>query len=174
MVKLGIISDTHITNNYNPEDLKILIDQLKGIFREVDQIIHAGDICTESFLEELKKIARVICVKGDLDTIVNLEEFIKLTAGKYNIGVIHKPPEDIENFIKKNNLQILIHGHSHICKIEGTKFNTLILNPGSPTIPKAPPQIKGFNKPVARPSVILLEIDEKDILKTFVVNINFK
>jgi hypothetical protein len=173
MVKLGIISDTHITNNYNPEDLKILIDQLKGIFREVDQIIHAGDICTESFLEELKKIARVICVKGDLDTIVNLEEFIKLTAGKYNIGVIHKPPEDIENFFKKNNLQILIHGHTHQPIMKGTTYNTLILNPGSPTKPKAPPQKKGFLKPVARRTVITLEIDEKDFLKTFIVSLKF-
>jgi len=173
MVKLGIISDTHITNNYNPEVLKILIDQLKGIFREVDQIIHAGDVCNEFFLEELKKIARVICVKGDLDTIDNLEEFIKITVGKYNIGVIHKPPENYENFFKKNNLQILIHGHTHQPIIKGTTYNTLILNPGSPIKPKAPPQKKRFLKPVARRTVITLEIDEKDFLKTFIVSLKF-
>jgi hypothetical protein len=43
------------------------------------------------------------------------------------------------------------------------------VNPGSPTLPKSPPQKPGFNKPVARPSVITLKIDENDVISTFII-----
>ena len=98
MVKFGIISDTHITSNYDPENLKLLIGKIKQVFNDVDVIIHAGDVCEKSFLNELEKIASVKCVAGNLDKIENLRKFIKFSAGKYNIGVIHKPPENIEKF----------------------------------------------------------------------------
>ncbi len=174
MVKFGIISDTHIKKNDEPEKILALLEQLRLAFKDVDEIIHAGDVCDEIFLEKLNEIAPTKCVKGNMDKIKHLEDFIRFSVGRYNIGVIHELPENVENFCKENNINILIHAHTHICKIEGTKFNTLILNPGSPTKPKPPPQKRGFEKPLARPSLILLEIDENDILKTFVVNLNLK
>ena len=48
---------------------------------------------------------------------------------------------------------------------------SLIINPGSPTKPKAPPAKRGFDKPFARPSVITLIIDEDDFLTTFIINL---
>ena len=171
MVKFGIISDTHITSEDDPGKIKALLDQLNNIFKDVDEIIHAGDISEEFFLEELKKIAPIKAVKGRLDNIKNSEEFIKFNASKYNIGVIHKLPEDLEVFFKKNELNILIYGHTHIPLIKGTQYNTLILNPGSPTYPKPPPKKPMFKEPVARPSVMTLEIDKSDILKTFIINL---
>ena len=171
MVKFGIISDTHITSEDNPEKVKALLDQLNYVFKNVDEIIHAGDICEEFFLEELKKIAPTKSVKGRLDKIKSSEEFIKFNASIYNIGVIHKLPENLEVFFKKNDLHILIYGHTHIPLIKGTQYNTLILNPGSPTYPKPPPKKPMFKEPVARPTVMTLEIDQSDILKTFIVNL---
>ena len=171
MVKFGIISDTHITSEDDSKKVKALVAQLKDVFRDVDEIIHAGDVCEEFVLEELKKIAPTKAVIGKLDNIKNSKEFIKFSASVYNIGVIHKPPEDLEDFFKKNDLHILIYGHTHIPLIKGTQFNTLILNPGSPTRPKPPPKKPMFKEPVARPSVMTLEIDEGDILKTFIINL---
>jgi len=171
MVKFGIISDTHITSEDDPKKVNNLLDQLKDIFRDVDEIIHAGDVCEDKFLEELKKIAPTRVVIGQLDKIKNAKEFIEFNASVYNIGVIHKCPEDLEDFFKRNNLHILIYGHTHIPLIKGTQYNTLILNPGSPTLPKAPPKRLMFKEPVARPSVMTLEIDENDILKTFIINL---
>jgi putative phosphoesterase len=174
MVKYGIISDTHITANDEPEKVNELLDQLKEVFKDVDEIIHAGDICDVFFLEELKKIAPIRSVKGNMDKINDLEQFIKLIIGNYNVGVIHELPSDLETFFQNNNLHILIYGHTHQVLIEGTPYNTLLINPGSPTQPKAPPQKRGFIKPIARPSVITMNIDEDNILSTFIINLKNK
>ncbi len=172
MVKFGIIADTHITIDTDPKKVRDLLRELKTIFKDVDEIIHAGDVCEEYFLEELDQIAPTKCVEGHIDNIKNLEKFIKFTAGRYKIGIIHELPENIEEFFKDNGLHILIHGHSHMPIIQGTKFNTLILNPGSPTQPKPPPKKPFFKEPIARPTVITLEIDvDTDIISTYTINL---
>ena len=171
MVKYGIISDTHITENDDVTKINALICELKRVFKDVDHIIHAGDICSKNFLNNLNTIAPTISVRGCDDNIKGLDRFIKFSAGKYNIGVIHEQPDDLEDFFKSKDIHILIIGHSHQPFIKGTKFNTLLINPGSPTIPKAPPQKRGFDKPIARPSVITISIDENDILSTYIINL---
>ncbi len=171
MVKFGILSDTHITSEVDPKKANDLLEQLKDVFRDVDEIIHAGDVCEEFFLDKLKNIAPTKAVKGKLDKIKDSKEFITFNAGIYNVGVIHKPPENLEAFFKENDLHILIYGHTHIPLIKGTQYNTLILNPGSTTYPKPPPKKPMFKEPVARPSVMTLEIDENDLLKTFIINL---
>ena len=55
MVKLGIISDTHI-NNYSDGKVKVLLDHLREIFKDVDRVIHAGDVCIEEFLIEFFRL----------------------------------------------------------------------------------------------------------------------
>ena len=170
-MKFGIISDTHITSNTNTAQIKVLIEQLKDAFKHVDKIIHAGDVCELFFLKELEKIAPVSCIKGNVDEIENLEQFIEFSASRYNIGVIHILPENLEEFMKEHELHIIIFGHTHIPLIQGTKFNTLLLNPGSPMKPNVPPQKPGFLKPVARPTVITLKIDENDIISTFIITL---
>ncbi|MHA1271859.1 MAG: metallophosphoesterase family protein [Promethearchaeota archaeon] len=171
MVKIGIISDTHIDSSLDKSKIDGLLIQLKRIFKDVDEIIHAGDVCEEEFLKELRKIAPTKCVRGNMDKIRDLEDFIQFSIGPYNIGVIHEPPNDIEGFFKQNNLHILIHGHTHYPIIKDTHYKTLILNPGSPTRPKPPPKRFGFKEPIARPSVITLEIDENNMVKTFIINL---
>ena len=168
-MKYGIISDTHITSNTKKDQIFLLIDQLNGIFKDVDEIIHVGDVCELFFLEELKNIAPITCVRGNVDKIENLEYFVKFSDSQYNIGVIHILPKNLEEFMEKYGLHIIIFGHTHIPLIKGTKFNTLLVNPGSPTLPKSPPQKPGFHKPVARPSVITLKIDENDVISTFII-----
>jgi putative phosphoesterase len=170
-LKIGIISDTHITNDYDKDQITILVNELKKVFNDVVQIVHAGDICESFFLNMLKEIAPTRCVRGNLDNIKNLETFSKFSIGRYNIGVIHKLPENLEEFTKKNDIHILIFGHTHQPLIKGTNFNVLLLNPGSPTMPKTPLEKPGFKKPIARPSVMTLKIDENDILSTFIINL---
>jgi putative phosphoesterase len=171
-MKFGILADTHITIEDNPQKIELLLSQLKQIFKDVDEIIHAGDLCEKYFLEELNKIAPTKCVRGNLDKIEELADFLKFSVGRYNIGVIHQLPQNLEDFIKKHNLNILIHGHNHQPIIEGTPYNALLLNPGSPTKPKAPPPKSGFKPPIARPSVLILKIDENDIISTFIINLD--
>jgi putative phosphoesterase len=169
-MKLGVISDTHVTNNDDKNTVTSLINQLKQAFKDVDEIIHAGDICEEFFLNQIREIAPVNAVRGNLDNIKDLDSFFKISFGRYNIGVIHILPDNLEDFVKKHKLNILVFGHTHQPLIKGTEF-VLLLNPGSPTKPKAPLEKPGFLKPIARPSVITLNIDEDDILSTFIINL---
>ncbi|MFX1487551.1 MAG: metallophosphoesterase family protein [Promethearchaeota archaeon] len=170
-MKLGIISDTHITKNTDEGQISSLINQLNKIFEDTDKIVHAGDVCERFLLDELEKIAPIICVRGNEDKIKELELFAKFSASRYKIGVIHILPENVDGFVDEHNLNIVIFGHTHIPLIKGTSYNALLLNPGSPTRPKTPPQKPGFLKPVARPSVITLNIDENDVLSTFIVTL---
>ena len=174
MAKFGIISDTHFTSNNKDELYYKLLNQLEETFKDVDEIIHAGDVCEAYFLEDLENIAPVRCVRGESDKIPGLEDFITFEVGKYTLGIIHKKPENIEVFFKDNNIHILILGHTHQPLIKGTPYNTLLINPGSPTKPIAPLPKKGFNQPIARPSVITLKIDDDNILSTFLINLNLR
>jgi hypothetical protein len=170
-MKLGIISDTHITSNTNQDQVDSLINQIKNVFKDADKIVHAGDVSERFFLRELERIAPVTAVRGDVEDIEDLQQYANISISRYNIGIIHLLPENLEEFMKNSNLQILIFGHTHIPLIKGTEFNTLLLNPGSPTEPNVPPQKPGFLKPVARPTVITLNIDENDILSTFIITL---
>jgi putative phosphoesterase len=171
MVKYGIISDTHITSSTDSKSIDLLFSQLMHTFRDVDEIIHAGDICVKSSLIKLSEIAPTRAVAGECDLVKDLPKFLDLSAGKYKIGVIHEKPTYLKAFIQEKRIHILIFGHTHQPLIEGTPFNTLLINPGSPTNPKPPPEKRGFNKPIARPSVITMSIDENDILSTYIINL---
>jgi putative phosphoesterase len=173
MVKFGIIADTHIQEDDPPEKINKLIRVLKNPFENVDEIIHAGDISSERFLNYLGRIAPITCVSGEDDKIDNLELFIKLKANKYQIGIIHARPEDLETFFKEKNCDILVFGHTHQPLIHSTRYNVLLINPGSPTKPIAPPKKVGFVEPVARPTVITLNIDENDIIATYMIHLKF-
>jgi putative phosphoesterase len=170
-MKIGIISDTHIRNDSGKDKVSKFVKHLKEAFKDVDEIVHVGDVSENFFLDEIKKIAPTRCVRGNLDNIDNLENFFKFTIGQYHIGVIHLLPDNIEEFAKEHNLNILIFGHTHQPIIKGTEYDLLLLNPGSPTLPKAPQERPGFMRPVPRPTVITLNIDENDIISTFIITL---
>jgi hypothetical protein len=62
IVRIGVLADTHI-----PDRAKELHPDIIPIFQqhEVDRIIHAGDICVPSVLEQLTKVAPVDAVRGN-------------------------------------------------------------------------------------------------------------
>ena len=62
-MRLGIISDTH----------GMLRPEVFEVFKEVDRIIHAGDIGSLDLLTELEAIAPVLAVYGGTDTVVSAE-----------------------------------------------------------------------------------------------------
>lgn len=57
MLRIGVISDTH--NMLRPEAVQYL--------RGSDHIIHAGDICEPSVLDQLREIAPLTVVRGNND-----------------------------------------------------------------------------------------------------------
>jgi putative phosphoesterase len=119
---IGIISDTH--NLLRPEAVEAL--------RNVDLIIHAGDICKLSILEELEKIAPVIAVRGNNDKGSWVEPIPIYKVVKINevlIYVIHDIKE-INEYPVPPGISVVISGHSHKPSIKENN-NVLYLNPGS-------------------------------------------
>ena len=49
MVKFGIISDTHVSENDEKSKIQKLIIVLKETFKDVDQIIHGGIYIVRNF-----------------------------------------------------------------------------------------------------------------------------
>jgi len=132
-MRIGVISDTH---------LKGCNDQLKRIaddyFRDVDMILHAGDLVN---LEVLEAFAgkEVRAVSGNMDNIEvrkHLPEKMIIELKGFKIGLIHGwgMPFGLEWKLRKkfDEIHCLIYGHTHHA-CNKLNDNVLYFNPGSPT-----------------------------------------
>jgi|TARA_B100002003_G_scaffold99085_1_gene92208 putative phosphoesterase len=111
-VKIGVLSDTHI-----PHREKIAGKTIK-LFTDVNLILHAGDLVNRAVIKELKIIAKVEVVKGNMDESDSLCPIKKvLNVGKVKIGLTggYGPPFGIrEKIIKElDELDIIVYGHFH-------------------------------------------------------------
>lgn len=160
-MRVGVLSDTHV-----PALVKALPPVIFELFQGVDLILHAGDLVETSVLDELRTIAPVEAVAGNMD---DAGVHLKLTAkkiiflGKYKVGLIHgKYKIELQReMIRKefNDIDLIVYGHSHVPfwgKVDGVYF----LNPGSPTDKRHAP----YN------SVALLEVGEE--LKAEIIRIS--
>ena len=156
MTKIGILSDTHIS-----EKRGTLNPKIPGYFEDVDLIFHAGDITYQKVLDELGEIAPVFAVKGNNDKF-ELKEWETIQIHNFKILLTHgtKFSDDFNRlyeFGKSNGADIVVSGHTH--RIHNEIINgILLLNPGT---------ARGGNA-----SIAILNIDEKDKLITD-ININF-
>jgi putative phosphoesterase len=154
LVKIGLISDTHIPS-MGPEPPPEVIPAFEG----VDLIIHAGDVYTDDCIKWLERIAPVKATTSGfgpgVEAAPRLVIPIVVEAEGYTIGVVHKLdliayPNDIypgslarypaskdliaeldEVFGKR--VDIVIIGYTHEAMIE-THRGVLFVNPGSPTM----------------------------------------
>jgi putative phosphoesterase len=120
--RIGLISDTH----------GLLRKEAVQALRRSELIIHAGDVGKPEILEELRKIAPVIAVRGNVDTepwAHALPDTAVAQAGAAVIYVLH----DV-NALDLNpaaaGFHIVVSGHSHN---PGTaeRDGVLYVNPGS-------------------------------------------
>ena len=119
---IGVISDTH--GLLRPEALQAL--------RGSAMIIHAGDVGKPAVLEQLRGLAPVVAVRGNIDRqpwARSLPPSALLTANGHSILVLH----ELSQFAVETapaGLAAVVFGHSHrpsIAKRDGILF----LNPGS-------------------------------------------
>ena len=119
---IGIISDTH--GLLRPEAMHAL--------QGSDLIIHAGDVGDPGIIEELKSIAPVFAVRGNVDTepwAQALPETEVIEAGPATIYVLHDV-HALDLDPAAAGFHIVISGHSH--KPARTEHaGVLFLNPGS-------------------------------------------
>ena len=119
---VGVISDTH--GLLRPQ----AVQALKG----VDMIIHAGDIGTPEVLTDLRSLAPVAAVRGNMDGYgwaQDLPETEMVELGDIYIYVLHDLFRlDIDP--RASGVRAVISGHTHQPAAE-TKNGVLYLNPGS-------------------------------------------
>ena len=120
--KVGIISDTH----------GLVRQRVVKSFKDVDLIVHAGDIGTHEVLETLQATARVYPVRGNVDGgkwADNLPFAEAVKVGQAYLYVLHDINAlDLDPVAAGFNA--VISGHSHVPKIE-EQNGVLFLNPGS-------------------------------------------
>jgi putative phosphoesterase len=118
---VGVISDTH----------GLLRPEIPKIFKNVDLILHAGDIGSSEILQALSKIAPTISVRGNNDTgewAKRVPEMKEVQVEDVSILVLHDRKELPDN--RRRRVQVVVTGHSHRPSIEHTD-GILFLNPGS-------------------------------------------
>lgn len=130
-MEIAIISDTH----------SYLDNKIWKYLERVDEIWHAGDVGKEDVLDQLKQVAPVFGVYGNIDGTeirTRLPEFCEIQRHNVKIGMVHiggKPnsyPARVKAWLDVYKPDLYISGHSHILKVERDKRrNMLCLNPGA-------------------------------------------
>ncbi len=149
-MKIGLISDTHI-----PESIPELWPHVFDQFRDVECILHAGDIYDLSVLDRLESIAPVYAARGNGEDgsagreiqpqDPRLKETWVIELGGFSIGLTHYIPMPEmppgltikrwkERMFPATNLDVLVYGDTHVEQIDLID-DTLCVNPGSPTFP---------------------------------------
>ena len=157
MKLVGLISDTHI-----PARSKAIPKMIFDVFQDVCLIIHAGDLTRLSVMDELKQMAPVLAVHGNMDSRQAKEELPVVNSTKiydWKIGVTHSlgflyRRGNQKTSLEKQGFNVFISGHTHRPSLKYKK-DMLLVNPGSPTNPIPPFLVK--------PSVALLKITKKEI-----------
>ena len=121
-MRIGIISDTH----------GLLRPEVAARFAGVHHIIHAGDIGRPEVISELRKIAPVTAIKGNIDRAAWAAAYphtARVTLAGRSIYVLHNLAElDLDPAAA--GIDVVVSGHSHRPKIE-TVGGVVYLNPGS-------------------------------------------
>lgn len=142
-MKIAVVSDTH--GYFDP--------RLKKLLEGVDSILHAGDVGSQEVLDELRQIAPVHAVRGNVDlAALKLPPSLTLRFEGVQVELRHSlevpqtelehwadgallgrmQPERLEAFLKAfaETTHVVMFGHSHkACLV--TLRHVLFFNPGS-------------------------------------------
>jgi len=140
-ISIGVISDTHIPDRGEGVPATIL-----DAFKQVDLIIHAGDIVSLGVIDELKNVcSNVVVVAGNMDPEAVKKKYPRkqiLDLLGHRLGLMHGAGpasnllELLRDAFKGDNCDLIIFGHSH--KPMNERIGAvLFFNPGSATDPAA-------------------------------------
>jgi putative phosphoesterase len=145
-VRLGVIADTH----------GLLRPEVFEAFREVDHILHAGDVGPESILVELEAIAPVTAVYGNTDgwdLRARLPQVANVELDGFRIVVTHgdqfgsPTPEKLHDAFP--DAEVIVFGHTHRPLLTLVDVVVTVMNPGGAGA-------RRFNLP---PSVGIMELE---------------
>jgi putative phosphoesterase len=172
-MRIGVISDTHI-----PELMTRLPDSMHEVFKDLDIILHLGDICQLETLRELQnRFAITFAVHGENDSpevrqyILEYKRVVEF--GNRRIGMIHGYREEQKSFLK--DLKRFLGSkeddyHEYLLsQFEGEEVDCIAFGNTHKPYVKVHKGILLFNPGAAapipgnRPSVGILEVSERAI-----------
>jgi putative phosphoesterase len=134
-VRAVVLADTHA-----PRRWRSCPPRVASLLRDADVILHAGDVCVPSVLDELAEFAPVHVVAGNNDgpdvVAWGAPETLTLDLDGLRVGMIHdsggKAGRTARMRRRFPDADLVVFGHSHI-PLDETGDGVRIFNPGSPT-----------------------------------------
>lgn len=136
-MRVGVLSDTHI-----PSRARTVPAEVFRAFDGAEAVLHAGDLCVRSVLDELGMLAPVYGVLGNIDDpwlggVLPVRR--RLDLGGVAVGMVHDsgPSRGRRGRMKQAfpGCRVVVFGHSHMPLIEDDG-ELLLLNPGSACDPR--------------------------------------
>lgn len=131
MKKIGLLSDTH----------HFVHPQITEVFKDCDEIWHAGDMGDLTVAAELEKIAFLRAVYGNIDgheIRISYPEYQLFEIEGLKVFMIHiggypgRYSPKARSIIGRESPRLFISGHSHILKVAPDRKNRLLhINPGA-------------------------------------------
>lgn len=140
-MRVVVLSDTHA-----PRRWKSCPPVVAEHLRDADAILHAGDVCVPSVLDELAAYAPVHVVAGNNDgpdvAAWGAPETLELELAGLRIAMIHDSGHKVGRTARMRrmfpNADLVVFGHSHI-PLDQTGDGVRVFNPGSPTDRRSQP-----------------------------------
>lgn len=125
MIKIAILSDTH----------SLLRPEVEEVLKDVNYILHAGDIASAEIYKKIQEYAESYFVRGNADKewASKIPQDDEVEIGGFRFYMVHNirhAKKDLEK------VDFLVYGHSHkyenrTVRIEDTGTQLVYLNPGS-------------------------------------------
>jgi len=126
-VRLGVIADTH----------GLLRPEVFDVFKEVDHILHGGDVGKPEILTELEALAPLTAVYGNVDgpdLRARLPQVATLELDGFEIVVTHGDqfgsPTPAQLRAAFPRAEIIVYGHTHRPLLELVDRTVTVINPG--------------------------------------------
>jgi uncharacterized protein len=128
-----------------PRGTRRIPDECLRRLERADLILHAGDVVVASVLDELRRLAPVQAVFGNMDESAlreTLPRDLVAEAGGARIGMVHVPGPRVGRearlVARFPGCHAVVYGHTHVPQVERHE-DVWILNPGSPTERRSAP-----------------------------------
>lgn len=132
-MRLGVISDTH----------GLLRPDVFDVFKEVDHILHGGDVGKWEVIVELQTLAPVTAVFGNTDDLQirsRLPQVAEVELDGFRIVVTHgdqlgsPTPDKLHEAFPK--AEIILYGHTHKPLLQLVDKTVTVMNPGGAGAPR--------------------------------------
>jgi len=131
-LRVVVLADTHA-----PRRWKGVPPAVGEFLADADVILHAGDVCVPSVIDELAAFAPVHVVAGNNDgPDLDAPETLEIELDGLRVAMIHDsgPADGRPARMRRRfpDADLVVFGHSHI-PMDVTGAGVRIFNPGSPT-----------------------------------------